>query len=168
MSIISATIIILLLLLLLLLIISPILLGAPYYPTNNNGVRAILKLADVKKGEKAIDLGSGDGRLVIALAKEGAETHGIEINPVLVLISRIRIRKANLHGKAFIQWGSFWNVKFNEYDIITIFGIKGIMGKLEKRLKNEGKTEARILSHAFKFPTWKARKEINGNYLYKK
>src|SRR3989344_9046692 len=57
----------------------------------------------IKKGEKVIDLGSGDGRLMIAFAKKGCSVEGVEINPILVLISKIWIRKAGLKDKAKVR-----------------------------------------------------------------
>jgi Protein-L-isoaspartate carboxylmethyltransferase len=80
-----------------------VLRGAPYIPTKREGVIKMLKLARVRPGCKALDIGSGDGRLVIALAQAGAEAHGCEINPVLVWWSRRKIKAAGLEGRAFIH-----------------------------------------------------------------
>lgn len=68
--------------------------GAPFLPTDRTKVRAIVSLARVKPGERAVDLGPGDGRLVVALARAGACTTGYEINPLLVLWLRFLIWRA--------------------------------------------------------------------------
>ena len=82
--------------------------GAPFVPSGSETVKRMVKLGDIHWGEKAADLGSGDGRIVIGLAKAGAEAHGYEINPFLVLWSRRQIRRAGLSDKAFVHWTSFW------------------------------------------------------------
>ncbi len=142
----------------------PFLFGAPFEPTSNKKVKNILKLANVKKGEKAVDLGSGDGRIVIELARRGVEAHGFEINPILVLISRWKIKKLGLNN-AHIHWKSFWDVSLKDYDVITLFQFPTIMKKLRDKLKKESK--ARIVSHYWKFPGWKIQKKIDNIYLYK-
>jgi len=104
--------------------------GAIYDPSSENETRMMADLADVRRGEKAADLGSGDGRVVIALALKGAEAHGYEINPVLVFVSRSNIRKAGLAGRAFIHWGTFWRKDLSRYALITVFQV----GKTKKVL----------------------------------
>ena len=58
--------------------------GLGYAPSTTAIIDRMIKLLNIKPGEKAVDIGSGDGRVVIALAKAGAEAHGYEINPLLV------------------------------------------------------------------------------------
>ena len=128
----------------------------------------MVELAEVKSNEIAADLGSGDGRLVIALAKRGLEAHGYEINPFLVLISRRKIRKLGLKNKAFVHFKSFWQTDLSAYDIITIFGIGFAMEKLEKKLQKELRSGARVVSNAFIFPNWKPRKKKDTAFLYVK
>jgi len=146
----------------------PFLFGAPFEPTENKKVTKIIKLANVKKGDKAVDLGSGDGRIVIELAKRGAEAHGFEINPFLVLISRYNIKKAGLKGKAFIHWKNFWKISLKTYDIVTLFQFKTIMAKLEKKLQKELKKGSRVVSYYWQFPNWKASKKIENIWLYRR
>src|SRR3990167_6554218 len=67
--------------------------GAIYVPTGRTKIKKIIELANIKPGDRAVDLGSGDGRLVIALAKSGGESHGYEINPWLVRLARKNIRQ---------------------------------------------------------------------------
>ncbi len=134
--------------------------GSPSVPTKPSAVRHLVALAEVKAGERAIDLGSGDGRLVVAFAKAGAEAHGYEINPVLVWWSRAWIRLAGLKGRAFVHQGSFWKVDLGAYDIIAIFGMPQIMRRMEKLAKKELKPGARIVSNIFLFPNWQPEKQL--------
>lgn len=150
-------------------ILLPVLFcGAIYLPTKKRTVEKMVELSGIRPGEIAVDLGSGDGRLVISLAKAGAEAHGYEINPLLVLVSRWNIRKAGLGGRAFIHFKNFWKEDFSQFDIIAIFGISRAMEALERRLKKELKIGARIVSNAFPFPDWQYAKKEDTVFLYKK
>lgn len=76
------------------LFILPILYGgAVFAKSDEKLIATMIQLAKVKPGEKAVDLGSGDGSVIIALAKAGAEAHGYELNPFLVWLSRRQIKK---------------------------------------------------------------------------
>lgn len=143
-------------------------LGAPYVPTHDKILKKMIALLSIKPGEKAVDLGSGDGKIVIALAQAGAEAHGYEINPFLVLWSKRNIKKAGLAGKAFIHWKSFWSVDFSCFQIVTVYGITYMMKRLEKKSQKELKTGARVASNAFTFPNWSPIQNNDGIYLYKK
>lgn len=145
----------------------PIVLGAPYVPAKRARVAAMVELAHVAPGERAVDLGSGDGRIVIALARAGAEAHGYEINPLLVWRSRRNIRKAGLSGRAFIHWRSFRGVDFSLFNIVAIYGLPGIMKGLEPRLRRDLPPGGRVVSLTFKFPHWPPALRRDWVYLYK-
>jgi len=141
--------------------------GAIYDPSSENETRMMADLADVRRGEKAADLGSGDGRVVIALALKGAEAHGYEINPVLVLVSRSNIRKAGLAGRAFIHWGTFWSKDLSRYALITVFQVGFVMARLEEKLKRELAPGARIVSHYWRFPGLSPERTQGNIYRYR-
>lgn len=65
--------------------------NAPYVPTHNHLVEKMLDMAEVSRQDLVIDLGAGDGRIVMAAAKRGAIAIGYEINPVLVFVGNLRI-----------------------------------------------------------------------------
>ena len=141
--------------------------GAIYDPSSPEQTRIIADVAAVRPGEKVADLGSGDGRVVIALAERGAEAHGYEINPLLVLRSRKNIRRAGLSAKAFIHWGSFWRADLSGYNAITVFQVGFVMGRLEAKAKRELPQSARIISHHWRFPTL-VHESVRGDvYLYR-
>lgn len=140
--------------------------GAVFAKSSPEIIKKIIFLADINSAKKAVDLGSGDGRLVIAMAKAGAEAHGYEINPFLVLLSRRNIRKAGLSGRAFAHWKNFWNEDFSEFDIVTIYGISYIMKKLEAKLKKELRPNAKVISSYFIFSDWPYSKKEDNIYLY--
>ena len=70
-----------------LIFLIPTIHGAIYYPSSDPQIATMLDLAQIKKGERAVDIGSGDGRIVRALARAGAHAHGYELNPFLVFWS---------------------------------------------------------------------------------
>lgn len=137
-----------------LLLLATIVRGAPFVPSSSRNVEKMLALAKAKPGEKAADLGSGDGKIVIALARAGVQAHGYEINPLLVWWSRRNIRKAELSDKAFIHWKDFWRADLREYDVVILFGTNRIMRGFEKKLKKELQPGARVVSNIFRLPTW--------------
>ncbi len=146
----------------------PIFLGGAFFAKSREElVEKMIYLADIRPGEKAVDLGSGDGRLVIALAKAGAEAYGYEINPFLVWFSRRNIKKAGLIDKAFICWGNFWNEDFSKFNIVTIYGITYMMKRLEIKLKKELRPDSRIISNYFIFQNWTPHKTKGAIRLYK-
>jgi len=130
----------------------PLARGAIYDPSSPVETRIMVEMATVARGERAADLGSGDGRVVIELAQAGAEAHGFEVNPLLVLMSRRNIRRSGLAGKARIHWGSFWRRDLSGFDIITVFQVGFVMGRLETKLQRELPTGARVISHYWRFP----------------
>jgi len=141
---------------------------APWVATKPETVKWIIDLVNVKAGVRAADIGSGDGRLVIALALAGAEAHGYEINPFLVLLSKLNISQAGLTGKAFIHRKSFWDEDLSKFDIVTVYGIPKTMERLEEKLKRELGTDARIISNIYTFPTWSPSKKEDSVYLYER
>lgn len=113
-----------------------------------------------------MDLGSGDGRLVIALAKAGAEAHGFEINPFFVRRARKNICKAGLTDRAFIHQKSFWGETLSGFDIVVVYGISYIMKRLEEKLRKEVGPGTRVISNSFVFPNWLPSKKEGNVRLY--
>jgi ribosomal protein L11 methylase PrmA len=141
--------------------------GAPFVPTTSDVVEKMVRAAAIKPDEKIVDLGSGDGRLVIAAARAGGEAHGFEINPLLVWWSRYKIKKAGLRDRAFVHQKNFWFQDFSQYDVVMLFGITKIMAKLETKLKSELKPGSRVVSNIFRFPKWESTKD-GSVYVYKR
>ena len=140
--------------------------GAINVPTTKEKVKQIINLLNPEGKKKAVDLGSGNGRLSIALAKAGFVTYGYEINPFLVKLSRKNIKEAGLDGKVFIRLKNFWNKDLSEFDVVVLFGMKHMMKKMEKKLQKELRPGAVVVLNYFTFPKWKPDKSKDGIYLY--
>ena len=142
--------------------------GGMYVPSKNERVKKMVELLEIKESEKAVDLGSGDGRIVIALAKAGALAYGYEINPFLAARSRKKIKELGLEKRAFILQKNFWNEDLSGFNIVTVYGIHHIMEKLGVKLSKELKPNARVAFNAFYPRSLKLLREEGGVYLYSK
>jgi len=148
------------------LMLYSMLKGAPYAPIRDRHLTNMIKLLKIKKGEKAVDIGAGDGRIVIALARAGAIAHGFEINPLLVLWAKINILRSGMRGKAHVHLQNFITADFSTYDIFTTYLTHFGMKNVELKLSKEAKPTARIAADFFKLPTWKETSHLDTIYLY--
>lgn len=151
----------------LLFIFISLMFGAPYEPSRKKVIESMIRESRVKRGEKFVDLGSGDGRIVIAFAKAGAEAHGYEVNPFLVLLSRRKINKLGLEKKAIIHWKNFWKEDLSSFDVVGLFQVNYVMGALERKLKKELRRGSRVVSNLWVFPNWKVSRKSGKVCLYK-
>lgn len=141
--------------------------GAPYVPSRSKSVENMMNIGKIGPGQKVADLGSGDGRVVIAMARLGAEAHGYDNDPFLILLARRNIRRAGLTDKAFIHWKNLWKTDLSSFDAITVYGIPYMMKPLKDKIQKEMKPGSRIISNAFRFPEWQPETTHEGIYLYK-
>jgi 16S rRNA A1518/A1519 N6-dimethyltransferase RsmA/KsgA/DIM1 with predicted DNA glycosylase/AP lyase activity len=154
------------------MILPMIILGAPFLPSFKNKDKKILnEIFETLKQErifsgKFVDLGSGDGRIIIEFAKNNYESYGIEINPFLVLINKIKI-KLNKINNAKIIWKNFWNVNLSNFDIIYIYQYDLANKILTKKIQKEAKKNTIIISRGFKLKNLNLLKKTNNFFIYK-
>jgi hypothetical protein len=148
--------------------IFPQIKGPVYVPSADEKIDAMIQLLALKPKDRVVDLGSGDGRIIIALAKKGVYADGFELNPILVQRSEQNIKDAGVSKKAHAYWKSFWDIDLSQYTAVTLYGIPYIMKDLEKKLLAELPKGARVASNAFTFPNWKPKKVENNVSLYVK
>jgi SAM-dependent methyltransferase len=142
-----------------------IIFGAPFLPTLKRQVPKAVELLDLKPGQTLIELGSGDGRVLIYAAQAGLYVVGFELNPILALYSWLRTRK---YGKKVkIIWGNYWKKEWPDADGIFVFLLDPYMEKLNKKIIQRYKKKVRLVSFAFKIPSRKHDEEFHGMYLYK-
>lgn len=132
--------------------------SAPYVGTEPDIVKRMLNIADLKKGETLYDLGSGDGRMVVAAALRGAKTVGIEIDPLKVIYSRFFIKALRLNKSAKIIRGNFFEKDLSEADVVTLFLLHDTNQKLKNKFKKELKKGSRVVSYSFILENWKPEK----------
>ncbi|KAM4706072.1 ATP synthase subunit C lysine N-methyltransferase [Rhinophrynus dorsalis] len=125
----------------------------PYVPATTAQVKNVLKMLQSRAG-LVVDIGSGDGRIVIAAAKEGFQAVGYELNPWLVWYSRYRAWREGVHHNATFYISDLWKVRFSQYTNVVIFGVPQMMPQLEKKLELELQDTARVIACRFPFPHW--------------
>lgn len=141
-----------------------VLVGAPFLPTLNKRVTDIFLLVDLKPGQTLLELGSGDGRVLEAAAKRGIKSIGYELNPLLVLYSKIKLWRYRKLVK--VNWGNYWNAKLPKADAIFVFLLQPYMQKLDKKIIQDFPEGVKLVSFAFIIDKKKPSKELNGMYLY--
>lgn len=141
------------------------LIGVPCLPTHRKQARKIIELANLKPGQKIIDLGCGHGRLLFLAAKTGSESIGYELNPFLVGYIKIRIflqKQKNIK----IYWRSLFTTDISQADIVVCFLYPNYMKKLQDKLFSEMKPGAKIISYTFPFPEKTHLNKTEGIFVY--
>lgn len=141
--------------------------GAPYVPSSRKRVKKMIEMADLKSGENVVDLGSGDGKILIEAAKMGCFATGLEINPFLVWFSRFRAARKGLSGKIKILRHDFNKYPLNETDVVFVYLWPETIDKLSVKFRKELKPGARIVSNAFTISGWEPVKKDDQVFLYK-
>ena len=151
-------------------ILWPIMIGAQWIPTPKNIVKKMLLFAGVGPGDTLIDLGSGDGRIIISAALEfEANSVGIEADPLRVLITKIRIILKGLEDQVDVIWGNFFKNDLSAASVVTIYQSTEINNKLKEKLQKQLHPGTRVITYSFIFDGWEPVKvdESTKLYLYK-
>jgi SAM-dependent methyltransferase len=130
-----------------------------WIPTPQPLVNRMLALAEVKSSDVVYDLGSGDGRIVIAAAELGAKAVGVEYDPKLVALSRCLIAAAGLADRARIVEGDLFRSSFDDATVVTLF----LLPRLDLRLRPKLlalKPGTRIVSHSYLMGEWSPDKRV--------
>ena len=135
-------------------------LDVPYVPTTEEAVRAMLKLADVKKTDIVYDLGCGDGRIVIAAAKiYGARGVGIDIDPDRIREAKENARKAGVENLVRFEENDLFQANFREATVVTLFLLPSVNLKLRPKLLQDLRPGTRVVSNTFDMGDWRPEKE---------
>ncbi|XP_049679903.1 ATP synthase subunit C lysine N-methyltransferase isoform X1 [Accipiter gentilis] len=125
----------------------------PFVPATSTQIQNVLKMLENRSGS-LVDIGSGDGRIVIAAAKRGFKAVGYELNPWLAWYSRYRAWRDGVHQNTKFYISDLWKVSFSHYTNVVVFGVPQMMPQLEKKLEEELQCNARIIACRFPFPSW--------------
>jgi hypothetical protein len=124
-----------------------------WVPTSQAVVNKMLDLAKVTPKDYVIDLGSGDGRIVIAAAKRGARALGIEFNPDMVELSKTNAAKEGVSGRAKFMKADLFKTDFSKATVITMFLLPDLDLRLRPMLL-EMKPGTRVVSDSFDMGDW--------------
>jgi ribosomal protein L11 methylase PrmA len=129
-------------------------LDAPYAETPPALVEAMLDLATLAPGERLLDLGSGDGRIVMAAARRCADALGVDIDPSRIAEAEEAARAAGLSARARFRREDLFATPLGQADVIALFLLGHVNEWLGPRLRAEARPGARIVSHAFPIRGW--------------
>jgi SAM-dependent methyltransferase len=141
----------------------------PYVPSPNAVVDAMLKLADVKKTDIVYDLGCGDGRIVIAAAKDhGAHGVGVDINPERIQEATANAKKAGVESLVKFEENDLFDADIHTATVVTLYLLPDVNLRLRPKLLKELKPGTRVVSHSFDMDDWKPDKEetADGRTIY--
>lgn len=132
---------------------------APYVSSPVRVVDRMLEMAAIKPGETLYDLGCGDGRILIAAVRRyRVQAVGVEISPKLAAKAEASIRKAGLQARARVIPGDLLHVDFSGADVVAIYLSTQLNAELRPLLERYLKPGARVVSHDYAIPGWKAAK----------
>ena len=131
-------------------------LDTPYVPTPQVVVDRMLELARVKAGETVIDLGSGDGRIMIeAASRYGARGFGVELDPLLVKRSNEAAARAGVADRVRFFQRDLFKTDFHEADVLTLYLLPDVNLALRPKILAELKAGARVVSHDYGMGDWR-------------
>jgi SAM-dependent methyltransferase len=132
----------------------------PYVPTTETAVKAMLQLAGVRSSDVVYDLGCGDGRIVVAAAKDyGARGVGIDIDPERIREAKENARRAGVENRVEFREQDLFQSDFREATVVTLFLLPAINRRLRPQLEAL-KPGTRIVSNTFEIGDWKPAREI--------
>jgi len=137
-------------LLLAVMVIVPALFGAPWHPISRRDLKRALDFCEASAGERIVDLGSGDGRVLITAAKDyGLVGTGIEIDPIKVWLANLRLRFAGVQDKVKIVRANIFDTDYGAADLLFIYLTHQALDKLFPDILEQLKPNVKILCYRF-------------------
>ena len=137
-------------------------LVAPYVNSPQEDVELMLDMADAGPGDYVIDLGAGDGRIVITAALRGAAGHGVELDRELVELARRRARAAEVDDRAAFRHGDVFEADLRGATIVTLYLMPEVNLRLRPKLLAELPPGTRVLSNSFDMGDWQPDRRAQG------
>ena len=136
-------------------ILIPILYGLPSFPANRTRIRRALELSELQPGEIFYDLGAGDGRVLIAAARDfGARAVGVEIEPVHCIYIWLKALASGLRSHVSIRWMNFYKTSLKEADVVFVYLTSTQTARLKPLLERQLRSGARVVSISADFVGW--------------
>lgn len=144
-------------------------LSVPYVPTPQSVVRGMLQMAKVTKNDFVIDLGCGDGRIVVMAASEfGAKALGYDLDPARIEEATANAAEAKVSDRAKFIKQDLFEAEIKDATVVALYLLPSVNEKLMPRLLGELKPGTRIVSHSFRMGDWKPdeTKDVDGRTIY--
>jgi hypothetical protein len=148
---------------------TPPRLDVPFVPTPQQVVERMLQMAEVKSTDFVIDLGSGDGRIVITAAKKyGARGLGVDLNPERVREARANAEREGVTDKVEFRVQNLFETDISPADVLTMYLLSTVNLQLKPRLLSDLRPGTRIVSHAFDLGDWQpdASDSVDGRQVF--
>lgn len=137
-------------------------LDVPFVPTPQEVIDAMLDLSRVGRDDMLVDLGCGDGRIVIGAARRGARATGIDLNPLRVTEARENARLAGVEARVTFREGDLYEADVSPATVVTLYLLPTVNLRLRARLWRQLAVGTRVVSHAFDMgPDWPAERMID-------
>lgn len=128
------------------------LMGSPYVPTRKKLINTIIQHLKLKKSMKILELGCGDGRFLREASKQYKTSGlGIDINPIVVFIAKIKARMQKIKNIEF-RVQNIFKTDMAGYDVIYLFLMPKLLEKMLPRLREQIQPSTLIISHGFRIP----------------
>jgi len=134
----------------------------PFFPSTDEAVDGMLKLAGTGPNDVVFDLGCGDGRIVITAAKQfGARGVGVEIDPAPLRLAVYYARRAGVEDRVSFVRGDLFDADLSEATVVTLFLFESLNRRLLPKLLAELKPGTRIVAHRYGFgDAWPPEKTV--------
>jgi hypothetical protein len=133
---------------------------APFVVSDARDVNLMMEVAGVGPGDYLIDLGSGDGRIVVAAAQRGALAQGVELEPGLVLRGRARARAEGVAARTAFVEGDLFATDLSRATVVTLYLFPEANLRLRPRLLETLRPGTRVLSNSFDMGDWQADRHL--------
>jgi SAM-dependent methyltransferase len=141
--------------------------GAPWVISDEEAINRMLELANLKEGDIVVDLGAGDGRVLIQAVKNHAVTAvGYEIDPIRYVLARFFIWRRGLSKRAKVLWKDVFQADFSEADAVVMYLTREANVQLRPIFEGQLKPGTLVVSNAFPIPGWTPLKIDNINLIF--
>lgn len=132
-----------------------------FVPTPEERIESFFELAPVSSSDVVYDLGSGDGRLVIAALEKGASRAvGVELNPEHIEVARMKAKNKGLEDKVAFLQKDMMDVDLSDASVVFCYLSMGAAKTLKSKFEAELKTGARVVMESFSVPGWEPEQVI--------
>ncbi|MCC7483753.1 MAG: class I SAM-dependent methyltransferase [Burkholderiales bacterium] len=140
-----------------------------FVPTPDEVIDTMLKMANVTARDTVYDLGCGDGRIVVAAARNyGARAVGIDIDPERIKEANANAKKNGVTGRVKFILGDLFEADIGEATVVTLYLLSNLNLKLRPKLMKDLAPGTRVVSHAFNMGDWKPERQqsVHGSTVY--
>jgi SAM-dependent methyltransferase len=130
--------------------------AAPWVPTKKGDIDRLIRLADLKPGETVYELGCGDARVLIKLAKKtGTRGVGVELSILQLLVAKLRAALSRTGVQ--VRWRNLFHTNLGNADLVYLFLMPDAYAALRKKFEAELKPGARVVSYVWPIPGWEPK-----------